>query len=261
MNTKPPSDRIDYLGCPLDLVTEQALIEDAKNALNGQHRLRLEGLNVAKLVEARTTPFLMRALQEAERVHIDGAGISIGLKLLAIPAPPRCAGIDLMLKLCTLAAETGASIYLLGARKEIAELVAQRLVAQNPKLHIAGVRDGYYEASEEPEVIEAIRASGADMLFVGISSPKKELLLQKHWPHLGVKIGMGVGGSFDVISGSLKRAPYWMQALGMEWCFRLFQEPRRLMWRYIKTNTCYFFLLMHARKNPHTNANTDRYKM
>ncbi|PTS82280.1 UDP-N-acetyl-D-mannosamine transferase [Pseudomonas sp. HMWF032] len=247
MNQTPSNTRIDFLGCPLDLLAEQALIEDATRALNGGVRIRLEGLNVAKLIDARATPFLMRALHEAERIHIDGAGIAIGLKWLDIPAPPRCAGIDLMHKLCALAVKTNASVYLLGARTGVVGSAAQRLVSQYPGLRIVGVRDGYFRAEEEAAVVEDIRASGADLLFVGMSSPKKELLLQQYWPQLGVKIGMGVGGSFDVISGELKRAPYWMQKLGMEWCFRLYQEPQRLFWRYIKTNFFYMLLLLHAR--------------
>ncbi|WP_083199807.1 WecB/TagA/CpsF family glycosyltransferase [Pseudomonas defluvii] len=247
MNTQPGNRRIDFLGCPLDLIAPHDLMEEAKRSLAGERRLHLEGLNVAKLVDARSAPLLMGALNEAEWVHIDGAGISLGLKLLDIPVPPRRAGIDLLGDLCALAAETGASVYLLGARREVVQLTAQRLLGRYPKLRIVGVRDGYFSAEEEADVVEAIRASGADMLFIGMSSPKKELLLQKHWQHLGVKIGMGVGGSFDVLSGTLPRAPRWMQVIGMEWFFRLLMEPRRLLWRYVRTNVAYLFLLIVAK--------------
>jgi N-acetylglucosaminyldiphosphoundecaprenol N-acetyl-beta-D-mannosaminyltransferase len=247
MNINSDSRRINFLGCPLDLVSPQDMVDEARRALAGGPRLRLEGLNVAKLVDARAAPFLMQALQDAERVHIDGAGISLGLKVLGIPAPPRCAGIDLMGRLCHLAADAGATVYLLGARKEVVALTAQLLAARYPRLRVVGARDGYFSAAEEPEVIETIRASGADMLFIGMSSPKKELLLQTYWPDLGVKIGMGVGGAFDVLSGKLPRAPRWAQRLGMEWCFRLFLEPRRLFWRYASTNTIYVWWLARAR--------------
>ncbi|SHM56402.1 N-acetylglucosaminyldiphosphoundecaprenol N-acetyl-beta-D-mannosaminyltransferase [Pseudomonas asturiensis] len=247
MNNPVAQHRIDFLGCPLDLLTPQELLEDARHALRGERRLRVEGLNVAKLVDARSTPVLARALNDAERVHIDGAGISLGLKVLGVPAPPRRAGIDFLGDLCALAAETGASVYLLGARRDVVALTADHLRARYPGLRIVGARDGYFRPEEEASVVESIRTSGADLLFIGMSSPKKELLLQKHWPELGVKIGMGVGGSFDVLSGKLPRAPRWVQVIGMEWFFRLVLEPRRLLWRYVRTNAAYFFLLTFAK--------------
>lgn len=247
MNSTLDSRRIEFLGCPLDLLSPQEVIEQTRYALTDGPRLRLEGLNVAKLVDARATPFLMQALREAERVHIDGAGISLGLKALGIKAPPRCAGIDLMGLLCEMAAATGASVYLLGARQEVVELTAERLLARYPGLRIAGLRNGYFTASEEAKVIQDIRASRADILFIGMSSPKKELLLKTHWSNLGVRVGMGVGGSFDVLSGQLPRAPRWVQLIAMEWLFRLLLEPRRLLWRYVRTNSIYLLLLAVTR--------------
>lgn len=257
MNSSPDSRRIEFLGCPLDLLSPQEMIEQARRSLTDGRRLRLEGLNVAKLVDARATPFLMQALQEAECVHIDGAGISRGLKTLGIEAPPRCAGIDLMGLLCEMAATTGASVYLLGARQEVVELTAERLLARYPGLRIVGVRNGYFTTGEEVEVIQGIRASGADILFVGMSSPKKELLLQTHWSTLGVKVGMGVGGSFDVLSGQLPRAPLWVQRVAMEWLFRLLLEPRRLLWRYVRTNSIYLLLLAFTRLRDATRTKAD----
>jgi N-acetylglucosaminyldiphosphoundecaprenol N-acetyl-beta-D-mannosaminyltransferase len=247
MNNLLAQHRIDFLGCPLDLLTPHELLEDARHALRGERRLRVEGLNVAKLVDARSTPVLMRALKDAERVHIDGAGISLGLKVLGEPVPPRRAGIDLLGDLCALAADIDASVYLLGARPDVVELTVQHLLAHYPGLRIVGARDGYFRPEEEASIVESIRSSGADLLFIGMSSPKKELLLQKHWPDLGVKIGMGVGGSFDVLSGKLPRAPRWVQVIGMEWFFRLVLDPRRLLWRYVRTNAAYFFLLTFAK--------------
>lgn len=247
MNSTPDSRRIEFLGCPLDLLSSQEMIEQARHAITDGRRLRLEGLNVAKLVDARATPFLMRALHEAELVHIDGAGIALGLKALGIEAPARCAGIDLMGRLCEMAAESGASVYLLGARQEVVESTSECLLARYPGLRIAGLRNGYFTASEEAKVIEDVRASGADILFIGISSPKKELLLQTHWANLGVRVGMGVGGSFDVLSGQLPRAPRWVQKIAMEWLFRLVLEPRRLLWRYVRSNSIYLLLLAVTR--------------
>ena len=247
MNSEPDSRRIEFLGCPLDLFSTREIIEQARQAVTEGRRLRLEGLNVAKLVDAHATPSLMRALHEAELVHTDGAGISLGLKALGIKAPLRCAGIDLMGLLCEMAVATGASVYLLGARQEVVELTAERLLNRYPGLRIVGMRNGYFTASEEEQVIQDIRVSGAHILFIGISSPKKELLLHTHWANLNVRVGMGVGGSFDVLSGQLPRAPRWVQRIAMEWLFRMMLEPRRLLWRYVRSNSIYALLLAIAR--------------
>lgn len=239
--------RVTFLGCPLDMVAPAGILDRAGMALRGQGRLRIEGLNVAKLVEARGDTALMAALQEAELVHVDGAGILLGLKVLSVQPPERRAGIDLMMDLCRLAAAQGKSVYLLGARPEVVRKAAHKLADAVPGLSIAGVQDGYFSEEEETRIVDAIRQSGAGLLFIGISSPKKERFLQAHWARLGVPLGMGVGGSFDVISGELRRAPVWMQRNGLEWLFRLWQEPGRLFGRYMRTNLCFLWLLAQAR--------------
>lgn len=239
--------RIRLLDCPIDLLSPQELLADIEQALHNNACIRLEGLNVAKLVDARRTPSLMQALEQAERVHIDGAGIHLGLRWLHPYVPPRRAGIDLLGDLCALAARLDAPVFLLGARPNIVQATAEKLMARYPGLRIAGVRDGYFKPEEEADVAATIRASGAKLLFIGISSPKKENFLHQHWEQLGVNLGMGVGGSFDVLSGELPRAPRWMQRIGMEWCFRMLLEPRRLAWRYLNTNYIYAGLLLAAK--------------
>ncbi len=239
--------RIRLLDCPVDLLSPQELLADIEQALRSNASIRLEGLNVAKLVDARRTPSLMQALEEAERVHIDGAGIYLGLKWLTPCVPPRRAGIDLLGDLCALAARLDVPIFLLGAKAHVVDTTAQRLIERYPGLRIAGVHHGYFKAEEEADIAQAIRASGAKLLFIGISSPKKEHFLHHHWEQLGVNLGMGVGGSFDVLSGQLPRAPRWVQRIGMEWCFRMLLEPRRLAWRYLSTNYLYAGLLLAAK--------------
>ncbi|MBC9250127.1 UDP-N-acetyl-D-mannosamine transferase [Pseudomonas alcaligenes] len=241
--------RISMLGCPVDLLSPQELLADIEQALHSNARIRLEGLNVAKLVDARRTPDLMLALEQAERVHIDGAGIHLGLRWLNPWVPPRRAGIDLVGDLCALAARLDAPVFLLGAKARVVHATADRLTAQYPGLRIAGVHHGYFKAEEEADIAQAIRASGAKLLFIGISSPKKENFLRQHWDQLGVNLGMGVGGSFDVLSGQLPRAPRWVQRICMEWCFRMLLEPRRLAWRYLSTNYLYSGLLLAAKLN------------
>jgi N-acetylglucosaminyldiphosphoundecaprenol N-acetyl-beta-D-mannosaminyltransferase len=238
------TERTTFLGCPLDLAGPEDILAQAEAAAaGGGPRLRIEGLNVAKLVEAREGPALMTALQEAELVHADGKGIVLGLAMAGISVP-HCAGIDLMHSLCERAAQRGIGVYLLGARPEIVAAAVERLTHGIPGLVVAGFRDGYFSPEEERDVADGIRTSGARFLFIGMSSPKKEIFLQRHWETLGVGVGMGVGGSLDVISGRLPRAPVWMRQAGFEWLFRLLLEPRRLGWRYLRTNAVYARLLL-----------------
>lgn len=241
--------RIDLLGCPVDLISPQELLAEVETALYNDQPMRLEGLNVAKLVDARRSPSLMQALRQAERVHIDGAGIHLGLRWLKPSPPPRRAGIDLLGDLCALAVRLDVPIYLLGARPQIVQATATKLMTRYPGLRIAGFRDGYFKPEEEPSVVDSIRRSGAKLLFIGMSSPRKEAFLYQHWAQLGVNLGMGVGGSFDVLSGELPRAPEWVQRIGMEWCFRMLLEPRRLAWRYLSSNHIYAALLLAAKLN------------
>ncbi len=249
------AERMTFLGCPIDLAGPDEILGRAEAAATGAGaRLRIEGLNVAKLVEARESPGLMAALDEAELVHADGKGVVIGLAMAGITAS-RCAGIDLMRSLCELSAERGIGVYLLGARPETVAAAAERLAHDIPGLCIAGFRDGYFSEAEERAVVDEIRASGARLLFIGISSPKKEMFLQRHWETLGVGVGMGVGGSFDVVSGQLPRAPLWMQRAGLEWFFRLLLEPRRLGWRYLRTNAIYARLLLGLKAGSVRRAN------
>jgi N-acetylglucosaminyldiphosphoundecaprenol N-acetyl-beta-D-mannosaminyltransferase len=135
-----------------------------------------------------------------------------------------------------LAEDRGFREYFLGARPEVLELALERIRESHPALQIAGGRDGYFADGEESEVCAAIRESRTDMLFVAMSSPRKEYFLGEHGPSLGAPFVMGVGGSIDVVAGITRRAPLRWQRLGLEWLFRLLQEPRRMFRRYAVTN-------------------------
>ena len=156
--------------------------------------------------------------------------------MLGHPLPERVAGIDLFERLLELAHRDGWSVYLLGAKAEVLQKLEEKIQERFPGLKIAGRRDGYFNDTDSPEVAAAIRESKADMLFLGMSSPKKEVFVGKFGKTLGVPILHGVGGSFDVFSGLTKRAPLAWQRVGMEWAYRLLQEPRRMWRRYLTTN-------------------------
>jgi N-acetylglucosaminyldiphosphoundecaprenol N-acetyl-beta-D-mannosaminyltransferase len=199
-------------------------------------------VNVAKLVNMQTDHFLRDAVLACDIINIDGMGLVWGARLLGLNVPERVPGIDLFQRLLEIASDRGESVFFLGAKPEVLDQAVERARNRFPGLIIAGYHHGYFW-NYEHEVVEAIRSSKASLLFVGISSPKKELFINR-WRHkLGVKFAMGVGGSFDIMAGVTKRAPKWMQRTGMEWLYRVIQEPRRMWRRYLVTNSKFILLL------------------
>jgi len=151
-----------------------------------------------------------------------------------------------MLELLKLANERHYHVYFLGAKPEVLQKVVAVVQRDYPGICIAGYRDGYFDKHEEQSVAEDIRKSNADMLFVGIKTPKKEYFLQTWQDFMNVPICHGVGGSFDILAGVTKRAPFWVQRYGLEWLYRLIQEPRRMWKRYLVTNTIFIKLSLEA---------------
>ena len=203
-------------------------------------------INAAKLVAMHDDPKLCEIIDACGLVNADGQSVVWASRLLGDPLPERVAGIDLMEALLELAERRGYRVYFLGARAEVLDLAVERLVARYPRLQLAGARDGYFSDDEAPEVCDAIRASRTDVLFVAMSSPRKEYFLGEYGPHLDAPFVMGVGGSIDVIAGVTRRAPAVWQSLGLEWLFRLLQEPRRMFRRYAVTNTRFIALVGRA---------------
>lgn len=254
-----------FLGCPVDILGKEEILQKVLVSIQQGTPLRIEGLNVAKIIQARHDPLLMQALEEAELVHIDGAGVELAMRLLGYNPPPRRAGIDLMFDIIRLAEQIGAGVYLFGARQEIISATTENLQKQFPKLKIKGCRNGYYSEQEEHFIVRTIFESGAHIILIGISSPKKELFVRNNWDGLGCNVALGVGGSFDVVSGYLKRAPRWIQKIGFEWLYRMLQEPRRLWRRYTYTNLMFLLLVIrefclcsrkpNRQKAPNSNQN------
>jgi N-acetylglucosaminyldiphosphoundecaprenol N-acetyl-beta-D-mannosaminyltransferase len=236
--------RYKLLGCPLDVLWPEQILSCVHRAIRTGDTVRVEGLNVAKVIQARRDQTLMGALEEAEVVHLDGVGVALGGRLLGYRMPPRLGGCDLMLDLMTQAVRERYRVYFLGATQEVVSEMAEKLRSRFPGLDVAGIRDGYFGPDEEVAVVDEIRSKRVDLLFVGISSPKKELFIRRWWQELNVKASVGVGGAFDVLSGRVRRAPLYVQRVGLEWLFRLCMEPRRLAYRYLLTNTIFAALLL-----------------
>jgi N-acetylglucosaminyldiphosphoundecaprenol N-acetyl-beta-D-mannosaminyltransferase len=158
------------------------------------------------------------------------------------PVPERVAGVDLMARLLAMAGEHRLRVYFLGARREVVTALVETSHVRYPGIEIAGFRNGYFGLNDHLGIVEEIRASRADILFVGMPSPFKETWCERHRQRLEIPVIMGVGGSFDVLAGFIKRAPRWAQALGLEWFWRLLMEPRKLWKRYLTTNIEFIWL-------------------
>ncbi|MGN6549918.1 MAG: WecB/TagA/CpsF family glycosyltransferase [Pararhizobium sp.] len=237
-------------GLYVDPLTMDDVVGRCRTALVTRSRLLIGVLNAAKVVKARQDPVLRDSLLECNLLLADGQSLVWASRLLRRPLPERVAGIDIFERLLELADTEGRSIYLLGARADVLETLKQRIGERFPRLTIAGARDGYFKAEDSAAIAADIRASGADMLFLGITSPKKEIFLGSYGDGLGVPVLHGVGGSFDILAGQTRRAPLIWQRTGMEWAFRLLQEPQRLWWRYLATNSQFVALTLREILKP-----------
>lgn len=238
--------RESFLGCPIDILTMAETVDLARGAMRNRSRLQHVALNVAKLVNTRTDPVLSADVAGSDVVGIDGMGIVWAARLVGLPVKERVAGIDLLIGLLAVCAKDGFKPYFLGATRETLHRSAAQLQKQYPDLRFAGLRDGYFTPEQEVEVVSDIRNSGADCLFIGMPTPRKERFLAAHRDDLNVPFIMGVGGSFDVLAGQIARAPARIQALGLEWLYRVYQEPGRMWWRYARTNTLFAGILARA---------------
>jgi N-acetylglucosaminyldiphosphoundecaprenol N-acetyl-beta-D-mannosaminyltransferase len=235
--------RVNVLGCAIDRVDLEQAVAWCERLIHhrgfGQHM----SINAAKLVALRDDDYLRRSVEQCQLVTADGQSVVWASRLLGDPLPCRVAGIDLMYALLKQAAAKGYGVYVLGARPEVLGRAVERIRDDFPGIRLVGFRDGYYAEEEEAQVAIEIAAARADILFVAMSSPRKEYFLARHGETMGVPFVMGVGGSIDVVAGLTRRAPKLIQRLGLEWFYRLAQEPRRLFRRYLTTNVRFLGLL------------------
>ena len=227
----------------MDVATVSETVDVIDHAISKNKFTQHVVVNVAKLVNMQNDLVLSNSIRECDIINIDGMGIVLGARFLGYNIPERVAGIDLFLKLISMSAKKNYPIYLLGSKDEVVRNTASKLRLLYPKINIAGYHHGYFWENEE-EIVKKIKVSGAKLLFVAITSPKKENFINRWKEKLGVTFVMGVGGTFDVISGKVNRAPLWMQKYGLEWFFRIIQEPRRMWKRYLVTNTKFLIMLV-----------------
>jgi N-acetylglucosaminyldiphosphoundecaprenol N-acetyl-beta-D-mannosaminyltransferase len=245
--------RAVLLGCAIDAVT----LEEAVDAIEQRIALRQPcqhvAINAAKLVRLQRDQQLRDVVAGCELVTADGQPIVWATRILGRPLPERVTGIDLMNALVGRASERDYQVFVLGAREDVLERALEALRRSHPGLRIAG-RHGYFGPDEEDEVVERIAAVEPDLLFVALETPAKELFLARNRDRLRIPFVMGVGGAVDILGGVRRRAPRALQRFGLEWAYRLAQDPRRLAGRYLIGNTRFTLLVARelVRRRPAT---------
>ncbi|MET3132115.1 N-acetylglucosaminyldiphosphoundecaprenol N-acetyl-beta-D-mannosaminyltransferase [Oxalobacteraceae bacterium GrIS 1.11] len=238
------SERITMMGCQMDNLSMEETLQTVEGFIQSGLPHQHVVVNVDKLVKADRDPELRRIINECALINVDGMPVVWASRLLGKPLKERVAGVDLFEALMRRAAQKGWRVYLLGAREEVVSGVKHAYEIKYPGLTIAGYRNGYWKPEEEAGVVEQIRLAQADLLFVAISSPKKEHFLGQYQALMKVPFAMGVGGTFDVAVGRVKRAPVWMQKSGLEWFYRFLQEPRRMFRRYFIDDMAFIRLFL-----------------
>lgn len=236
--------RIEMLNTTIDVLNVQETIDLVEEYVINKEPLHLMGVNADKINEVNSNERMKQIVNSCGVINADGASVIMASKFLKKPLPERVAGVDLMQDLVALSAKKGYSIYLLGAKQEVVEKTSEVLKERHPDLKVAGIHNGYFKEDDWGSISEEIKTLNPDFVFVGITSPLKEYLIE-YLQEQGIKsVFMGVGGSFDVISGNIPRAPMWMQKTNLEWLFRVMQEPKRLFKRYFVGNTQFIAAVM-----------------
>jgi N-acetylglucosaminyldiphosphoundecaprenol N-acetyl-beta-D-mannosaminyltransferase len=241
-------NRVSLLNTVIDNLSMKESLQQIERAVLEGQQIHHVVVNAAKIVAMQKDLVLRESVNNSDLINADGQAVVWASKFLGKPLKERVAGIDLMENLVNIAAKKKYKIFFLGATEAVVSKVVEKYSQIYSKDIIAGYRNGYFNSAEEHQIANHISESGAQILFVAISSPKKENFLYQNKNLLkNVNLIMGVGGSFDVITGKVKRAPIWMQDIGMEWFYRFLQEPRRMWKRYLIGNSKFVFLVLKER--------------
>lgn len=241
-------NKINILNASIHNLSMQETLQIVDQKISTGGQLHHVVVNAGKIVAMQSDLQLRQSVNGSDLINADGQAVVWASKILGKPLKERVAGIDLMVNLVELAHQRKHKVFFFGAKEEVVKTVVEKYANQYSSDIIAGYRNGYFKKEEEQDIAKEIAKSGANILFVAISSPTKENFLYDN-KHLlkNVNFIMGVGGSFDVVSGKVKRAPLWMQNSGLEWFYRFAQEPGRMWKRYLVGNTKFILLVLKER--------------
>jgi N-acetylglucosaminyldiphosphoundecaprenol N-acetyl-beta-D-mannosaminyltransferase len=238
------------LGLEIHAATMEQTLDLCRQAVRTRQPLSIAVVNAAKVVNVQREPILHNAVMESDLVLADGMSVVWASRILRQPLPERVAGIDIFERLLDLAEREDFATYFLGAEQAVLEQMLAVVRERHPNLRIAGSHHGYFSRNEEAVLAREIRATNPDLLFVAMTSPMKEVFLARWGSEIGAAVCHGVGGSFDVLAGKVQRAPLGWQRLGLEWLYRLLQEPGRLWRRYLVTNAVFAWMVLRDLVRP-----------
>jgi len=243
--TQPAESNLNLLGVRFsNLSMREAMAVVQGVAINTKASTSFFFVNPDCLNKSVTDPAYKEVLQRADHVFPDGIGLAIACRILGSPLKENINGTDMLPFLCEMAVQNGLSLFLLGARPGVADDVKVRL-QERYGVAVAGTHHGYFDKRlESEEVVEAINRSGADIVLVAFGAPLQEKWISANRSSLSAAVVMGVGGLFDFYSGNIRRAPRWLRELGLEWLYRLLQEPGRMWRRYIIGNPLFVFRVL-----------------
>lgn len=241
--------RIEIANTKIDVLNMNDTVNLVEKYIVSKTPLHLMGVNADKINEVNKNLEMKKIVNSCGIINADGASVILASKYLKKPLPERVAGIDLMQELIKLCEEKKYKIYLLGAKQEVVEKTKEVLQNKHKNLEICGIHNGYFKEEDWNKISKIVKKANPDIVFVGITSPMKEYLIEYLQNEGNDCVFMGVGGSFDVISGNIPRAPKWMQKMSLEWLFRVMQEPKRLFKRYFIGNTTFIKTIIKEKKN------------
>lgn len=219
---------VSILGLPIQNVTMDEAVKDIYGFFAARESKIVVTPNAEILQMYAADPAVKEALKKADYIVPDGVGVLLAAKRLGTPMKEKVAGVELSRHLLEKAAKEGGNVYLLGAKPGVAAEAKRCLEEEIPGISIVGVRDGYFKPEDEPAIIDEINGLDVDMLFVCLGAPKQELWMAAHKAELKVGVMLGLGGSLDIFSHTLKRAPQWMIKCRIEWLYRVIKEPYRI---------------------------------
>jgi len=234
------------LGTRIHAATTQDALNAVDAAIASGERLMIGVVNAAKIVRMRADAELADDVNNSDLVLADGMSVVLASRVLGKRLPERVTGIDLMTGILERGMRHKYRVYCLGATEEVSSAVEREFLRLYPGVDVVGRRNGYFTESEESGIVDEIARANPDVLLIAITSPKKEHFMARWSDNLNATVVHGVGGSFDVVAGNVKRAPESWQRLGLEWLYRVKQEPGRLWKRYLVTNTLFGFMVLRS---------------
>ena len=237
-------NRVNILGCPFDAISFNETVECVKNAVLENGRLQVVPGSVDFVMKSRRDPVFAKELWQSDLVVADGKPIVWAASLLGDPIRKRVSGTDLVWSCAEISNEIGCTVALIGGKYEITVEAAEKMIERCPNAKLVPIETPFPLGEEEnAEVVKRIKSIDAKIVLAALGAPRQERWVQSHLAASGANVGIGIGSAFDIISGRNPRAPGWIQTLGLEWFYRMLQEPRRLGRRYLIDDSPFLILL------------------